>query len=150
MPGSTEGEVLNTTLGNNIGIKIGLYKYYELGSIYGSFGFSNNIKLDDSSLGEVLESYDGSVIGYIVGALDYTNHGMIEVSIIGEEMVYIDILVPDSDEGITLICNDGEVIDTALGNNDGMKLGVYGWSELVSIYGLFEGYNYRTLEGSSV
>ena len=39
MPGSTEGEVLNTTLGNNIGIKLGLDEYYELGSIYGSFGF---------------------------------------------------------------------------------------------------------------
>ena len=52
-----------------------------------------------------------------------------------------------SDEGIKLVYNDGKVLRTTLGNVDGITLGLDVGSNMGSLDGSFDDYNFGKLDG---
>ena len=88
----------------------------------------------------------GTEMGYFDGFFDSSNHSKIEVLLLVGSLGYNDGKVLGSHEGIKLGSTDGNMLGTILGHVDGIILELGVVTDLGSLYGYFDGYNYGKLE----
>ena len=125
----------DNVLGSDERIKIALSSNKLLGTIFGNI----YIIILGIDVWKKLVSLYGSFDGY--------KYGKLEVLFIVGSLVSIDDKVLSYDEGIIIGPTDGEVIDTILGNVDGITLGLNIGTELGPFYRYFDGSNDSNLEG---
>ena len=165
--GPTDGEVIDTILGNVDGITLGLNIGTDLGFLDVSFDGSYDRKPEGLFIEDLLGSTDGKVLDTIIGnaygitlgidverelgSLDGSfncyNGSKPEGLFLRDSLGSTDGKVIVSDEGIKLVTTDSKVLGTLLENVDGITLRLDVGTELGYLDGPFDGSNDGKLEG---
>ena len=128
--GSTDGKLL----GDDEGIKLVL----SCGKVTGNI----LVNVDGITLGIDVGTDLGSLYGFFDGSNDVNLEGLFH----GDSLVSTDGKLIGTDEGIKLGYNDGKVLGNIIVYVYGITLGINVRTELVSLYGSFDGSNDGNIE----